>query len=89
MANIPVVYYQFDRDQFYGGAHSVQQGYFDYRRDGFGPVVATENECINELKKVADRNFTVEPKYASLISRTFPMADGHCCERVYEEISKL
>ena len=33
-----VLYYQFDRSRIYTGIHSFRQGYFDYERDGFGPV---------------------------------------------------
>ena len=35
----PVVYFQFDRDEMLGGRHVGRKGYFEYERDGFGPVV--------------------------------------------------
>ena len=34
----PAVYFQFDREEMLRGAHVGRQGYFDYERDGFGPV---------------------------------------------------
>ena len=34
----PVVYFQFDRNEFLSGSHGWRGGYFDYYRDGFGPV---------------------------------------------------
>ena len=35
----PLVYFQFDPDTMFGGGHVGRQGYFEYERDGFGPVV--------------------------------------------------
>ena len=34
----PIVYAQFDAEDFFGGKHTVKKGYFDYERDGFGEV---------------------------------------------------
>ena len=34
----PVIYFQFDEDEIFAGNHICKQGYFDFRRDGFGPV---------------------------------------------------
>ena len=34
----PIVYFQFDRDAMLGGYHVGRKGYFEYARDGFGPV---------------------------------------------------
>ncbi|HGG0885117.1 TPA: CDP-glycerol glycerophosphotransferase family protein, partial [Campylobacter jejuni] len=35
--NKPVLYYQFDKDEFFA-KHSYTQGYFNYEKDGFGEV---------------------------------------------------
>ena len=37
----PSMYFQFDRDEFLNGSHSGVSGYFDFARDGFGPVCET------------------------------------------------
>ena len=34
----PTVYFQFDRERVLSGGHVGRAGYFDYERDGFGPV---------------------------------------------------
>ena len=34
----PIVYCQFDREEFFAGEHVYTKGYFDYERDGFGEV---------------------------------------------------
>ncbi|EOH7185011.1 CDP-glycerol:glycerophosphate glycerophosphotransferase, partial [Campylobacter jejuni] len=44
--NKPVLYYQFDKDEFFA-KHSYTQGYFNYEKDGFGEVF----EDINILFK--------------------------------------
>lgn len=46
----PVIYYQFDKDEFFLG-HTEQKGYFDYERDGFGSVVLEQESLLYELKK--------------------------------------
>jgi len=45
----PELYYQFDETEF--RQYHYKQGYFDYRRDGFGPVCTTEEalKTANEL----------------------------------------
>ena len=50
----PVIYYQFDAEQFYDGGHLGFAGYFDFARDGFGPVCETE---VNLLSCVKTRHF--------------------------------
>lgn len=35
--NKPVLYYQFDKDDFYNGNHTYTEGYFSYEENGFGP----------------------------------------------------
>ena len=37
--NKAIVYYQFDKESFFSGNHTYQQGYFSYEKDGFGPVL--------------------------------------------------
>src|SRR5690606_7628132 len=34
-----IIYYQFDKETIYKGDHFIKKGYFEYERDGFGPVV--------------------------------------------------
>ena len=48
----PVVYYQFDRDDVVRGRAPRRKGYFDYERDGFGPVARTHDEAIAAIVAV-------------------------------------
>ena len=45
----PILYFQFDRDDFRKGHQSV--GYFDYDRDGFGPVARRYPASLQHLKR--------------------------------------
>lgn len=80
----PQVYYQFDSiDDHY------KSGYFNYERDGFGPVCKTEEDVIRELVKIIDSDFKTEDKYLERINNDFNLRDGKNCERIYEEILKI
>jgi CDP-glycerol glycerophosphotransferase (TagB/SpsB family) len=85
----PVVYFQFDRELTLGGGHVGRQGYFDYGRDGFGPVaedVATAEQAI-----VASIRHGARPaaEYLARIAATFPVRDGGACARVVETVEEL
>ncbi|MDR0579950.1 MAG: CDP-glycerol glycerophosphotransferase family protein, partial [Campylobacteraceae bacterium] len=84
-----VVYYQFDEDDFFGGSHTLSKGYFDYRNDGFGPVVTKEKKLIEVLKYMFKNSGAPDDKYLKRIDNFFLFRDGKCCERVYQAICKL
>lgn len=83
----PVLYYQFDRDSFYSDGHLFGTGYFDFERDGFGPVSAEETALLDELQDVLEGREPAE--YSRRRIETFPFRDGSCCERVYQAITDL
>ena len=84
----PCVYYQFDKDTFYEG-QAYTKGYFDYGRDGFGPVVKTLDDAIAAIEGIADRGFKPAPEHLDRMRSFFVFHDGKCCERVYEAIESL
>ena len=83
----PVVYHQFDREQFFAGAHVVRRGTWSYEQQGFGPVVTTPDAVIDAVAAVVDG--TVDPEYLARAERTFPYRDGRCCERAVAAIEAL
>lgn len=85
----PVLYFQFDKDDVFNGAHTYRQGYFDYDRDGFGPVAFSVNELVTQIEGVVERGFKPEPVYAERMREFFPFRDGKNCQRVYEKIKSL
>lgn len=84
----PVLYYQFDEQEFFSN-HSYRKGWFDYRKDGFGPVVTTEEELLKELEILLQNDCKVGEPYKSNIENTFEFRDGKCCERIYNVILEL
>ncbi|MBZ7993856.1 CDP-glycerol glycerophosphotransferase family protein, partial [Campylobacter sp. RM9333] len=88
LINKPVIYYQFDKDEFFAN-HTYAQGYFEYERDGFGAVVETEGSLIKELENLFKLDFNIEQKYQERINNTFVFKDSKNCERIYQEIIKL
>lgn len=81
----PVVYFQFDRDRVLSGEHVGKSGYFDYERDGFGPVTLDLAASIAAIREALTHPGPA-PLYQARIEDTFPMRDGKCSERVTEVV---
>lgn len=82
----PVVYAQFDHDEFFNGGHSYDLGYYDYEKDGFGEVSYNLEDTIDTLISYMERDCKVKPEYLERINRTFCYHDSNCCARVVEKI---
>ena len=85
----PVIYYQFDREEFFGGSQVFAKGYFDYERDGFGPVASNQSELEAAVFRIVSDSFIPEEEYRNRMRSAFPFKDGKCCERVYRAIAAL
>lgn len=86
--NTPSVYYQFDRSSFFAGSHNYRQGYYDYDRDGFGPVCETQSEAIGGLERMLAGGSDAR-KYERRARKTFRWQDESNCERIFEAINSL
>ena len=83
------LYYQFDADTFFSGNHTSKQGYFDYKRDGFGPISYNLQELLDNLQKfIKDRKKIHEP-YTPRFKSLYPNRDGKNCKRIYDEVISL
>jgi glycosyltransferase involved in cell wall biosynthesis len=82
----PVVYFQFDAAEVLAGAHVGQRGYFEYERDGFGPVVHDRGPAVSAVVEALDAGGAPLPSYAERIEATFPLRDGGCSERVVQAV---
>ena len=80
----PMIYYQFDMEKFRKGQY--QQGYFEYERDGFGPVCQTLSQVEEQLGILASRNLQIDPVYLEREKEFFPLWDQNNCQRNYEAI---
>ena len=83
----PVIYYHFDYDEY--RKYHYQQGWFSYKDDGFGPIVKSEKELIDDLIKYIKSNFEVEEKYIASTDSIFKHHDGKNCERIYQAILEI
>jgi CDP-glycerol glycerophosphotransferase (TagB/SpsB family) len=84
-----VIYFQFDKEEFFAGEHVCSKGFFDYARDGFGPCCHTEAELLNELEAMLKHGGVPEPKYLARMEQFFPHHDNRNCERVFDAVHGL
>ena len=80
-----VIYYQFDKEEFFS-SHTLHKGYFDYEKDGFGPVVENEENLLKQLENFLRNDCKPFGVYKDNIDSTFAFKDGKCCERNYKTI---
>jgi CDP-glycerol glycerophosphotransferase len=84
----PVVYFQFDRDEYEKGHYA--KGYFDYARDGFGPVVDTVEGVTSELSDfIGIEKYRDKQPFLERQISFFPLHDSKNCERTFQVIKTL
>lgn len=82
----PVIYYQFDQEEF--RRYHYQQGYFDYERDGFGPVVKTEQALLADLQALLAGDMA-NRRVPAAVEAFFPLHDENNCARTFAAIARL
>ena len=82
----PVIYYQYDEEEYFKG-HYIK-GYFDYRRNGFGPVLVGFNDVLKQIRIVINNKFEIEEKYLKNQKLFFPLWDNKNSERIYNHLIK-
>lgn len=83
----PEVYYQFDEEDYQ--RYHYQKGYFDFNRDGFGPVCTTEETLLQALEQAFQNGMQMFPAYKDRVAAFFPLRDAKNCQRIYEAIRSL
>ena len=83
----PIVYFNFN-DAAFRAVH-YKEGYFSYRRDGFGDVVETEDEVVASLRHILENNLQPDEEYLNRIKSFFAFNDTKNCERNFNAICKL
>lgn len=81
----PLIYYQFDYEK-YNSLHYTK-GYFDYKTNGFGPVVNDEDEVLLQVEKYIKCNF--KSNYLTYIDDFFEIYDKENSNRIYNEINNI
>lgn len=77
----PIIYYQFDYDE-YRKSHFAE-GYFDYAKDGFGPIVDEENDLVELVKKYYFSNYSIDKKYNTRMESFFELHDENNSNRIF------
>ncbi|MDR3362818.1 MAG: bifunctional glycosyltransferase family 2 protein/CDP-glycerol:glycerophosphate glycerophosphotransferase [Desulfovibrio sp.] len=83
-----VAYYQFAESPAFFSSHTYSKGYFDYTRDGFGPVLPDLEKLKEYLNKIFSCNCKREEMYTARAEKFFPLRDGQNCRRVYDELQR-
>lgn len=85
----PVLYTHFDKEDMFSGKHTLEKGYFDYERDGFGEVTYTLEETVDCLIDYMKNGCQLKDKYRERIDHFFAFNDQNNCERVYQKVCEL
>ena len=85
----PVLYYQKDAEEFFSGKHTVEKGYFEHQKHGFGEVEYTASALVDRIIEYMGRDCQLKDVYRERIDKTFAYHDKENCRRAYEEIRKL
>ena len=80
----PIIYAHFDYKDY--RKNHFQKGYFDYNKDGFGPICKDIKCTINEIILQIKRNCVLKAKYLYRIKKFFFFSDENNNERIFEEI---
>lgn len=81
----PVVYYQFDAEEFYT-KQGYRRSYFDDAVDGFGPVCHDSQAAITATIALVENPDSFPGEYHARARDFFKFRDGRNCERVYKAI---
>jgi CDP-glycerol glycerophosphotransferase (TagB/SpsB family) len=82
----PALYYHFESHDGYLTAQGRRNSYFQYDRDGFGPVCHTEEQLLAALERSLAAGCRPEPAYLERMEQTLDLNDGQCCRRTFEAI---
>lgn len=82
----PTIYYQFDYEQY--RQKQLQEGYFNYNKNSFGPVLKSSKDVVKNIIDIYDNNFRIYKKYLDRVYKFFPLRDNNNCDRIYQCIVK-
>lgn len=83
----PVIYYQFDEKEFFSEHYG--KGAFGYREDGFGPVLETVEEVVDQIILYLRNGCEMENMYKERVDKTFAYHDRNNCKRIMDATRKF
>lgn len=84
----PLIYCQSDKEEFFSH-HTYTKGYFDYEKNGLGPVVYDIDTTITEIERCLINNCKCQQVYLDRMNHFFPYNDRNNCQRIYNKILEL
>lgn len=84
----PMLYFQFDADEF-SQKQYAESKYYQYDRDGFGPITDTADEVVQAIEKSHKNNFRMEQKYMERVDSFFKEFGKDHCQKIYKLIDEL
>ena len=84
----PVIYAQFDREEFFSGKHLVSYGSFDYENDGFGEVEYTEEDLVSRIIEYMHSDCRMKEEYLKRTEELLGYHDRNSCAKIYSAIKK-
>lgn len=85
----PVVYCQYDIEEYYQTQTIYTRGYMDDKKDGFGPVAETYDDTVAAIVSVIESGCKMESKYEKRVDNFFEWHDRNNSKRVYDAILKI
>ena len=85
----PIIYAQFDTDTFFSGDHTYDKGYFEYERDGFGPVCMDLETTVDAVIHCLKNGCEVETVYRERMEACFGQQPENRCQAVLDAVRKL
>ena len=83
----PMVFFQYSEEEFRTGHY--KEGYFNYKRDGFGEIVTTKEAVVNSLRHILENNLIPDDIYIDRMNTFFAFNDSENCKRNYDAICRL
>ncbi len=80
----PLLYFQFDYEEF--RKNHYPEGYFSYRKDGFGPVLDSVEQVVDCFIERYQHGFRMEELFCSRAEHFFEFHDTEYCRRNYEAV---
>ena len=82
----PIIYAHFDYEEY--RKNHYKEGYFDYNKDGFGPVCKDINCVVNEIIYEMENNCKLRKIYLRRIKKFFTFHDNKNCDRLFNILIK-
>lgn len=83
----PQIYFQFDIEKF--RKDHYEEGYFHYKKDGFGPVCEKRTDLIEQMIYYGNLGFVTDDEYRLRQDAFFTLNDSENCKRNFEAIKSF